>query len=169
MKILETRREHYPAVKLVGKRYTNADRDALGTFGAQWSQWFENDWFSCLSGGGLPAVSDDFVGVMRQSEAGFEYWIGMLKAPDDPVPRGFAAVEIPEGDLGVCLVYGREGPDLFGMEACSACHQAWAERGWIPAPGAWYMERYNCPRYTTPDPAGNVILDTCVWLAEGED
>ena len=28
----------------------------------------------------------------------------------------------------------------------------------------WCFERYNCPRYTTPDENGNVILDYAVSI-----
>lgn len=38
--ILKTQREVLPAAKLIGKRYTDADRDDSGGFGVQWGQWF---------------------------------------------------------------------------------------------------------------------------------
>lgn len=166
MKILETRLETYPDVKLIGKRYTDEDRDPFGSFSAKWDEWFRNDWFSFLKDGGIQGVSDDYVGVMRYTQAGFEYWIGILMAPEDPVPQGFEAVEIPAGNLAVSFVYGKNGPDLYGMEAYQACAAAWAEREWFPKMDAWYMERYNCPRFTQPDDQGNVILDYCAWLHE---
>lgn len=163
MKILDTHIETYPAVKLIGKRYTDSERDAFGSFSTKWDEWFRSGWFSCMKGG-LETVSDDYVGVMRDTAAGFEYWIGVLMAPKDAVPEGFSAVEIPAGDLAVSFVYGQNGPDIYGMEAYEACLTAWTARGWVPAKDAWYMERYNCPRFTQPDEAGNVILDFCVWL-----
>lgn len=162
--ILETRQETYPAVKLIGKRYTDADRDAFGSFGAQWGKWFQNNWFAPLRSGGLEHISEDLIGAMRVTEGGFEYWIGVLKAPADSVPPEYEAVEIPAGRLGVCLLYGKDGsPDLFGMAAHEACIAAWRERGWVP--GGWFLERYHCPRYTVPDERGNVILDYCAYLA----
>lgn len=160
--ILETRREAYPAVKLIGKCYTDRDRDQYGSFGEKWGQWFQNDWFSMLKGG-IPGISEDFLGAMRHTENGFEYWIGKFMAPEDAVPRGFQAVELPAGSLGVCLLYGRDrSADIFGMEAHGACVAAWEARGWKT--GSWFLERYNCPRYTTPDEKGNVILDYCAYL-----
>lgn len=164
--ILETRQETYPAVQLIGRRYTDADRDAFGSFGEKWQDWFRSGRFDALRQcGGIDQVSDDFIGAMRCTEAGFEYWIGVLMAPEDPVPPGFEAVPIPAGNLGVCFLYGRDGSsDLFGMDAHNACVAAWQSQGWTPAPDAWFLERYNCPRYTTPDEQGNVILDYCVYL-----
>ncbi|MDO5399362.1 MAG: GyrI-like domain-containing protein [Eubacteriales bacterium] len=163
MKILETRLETYPNVKLIGKRYTDADRDENGSFAQKWGQWFQNNWFSQLKGG-IQGVSDDFVGLMRYTETGFEYWIGVLMDPRDPVPEGFSSVEVPGGDVAVSFVYGKEGPDIYGMEAYEGSVAAWAEHGWVPDLNAWYMERYNCPRFTQPDDQGNVVLDYCVWL-----
>lgn len=163
MKILETRLETYPAVKLIGKRYSDNDRDADGSYASKWDEWFRNGWFSQLKGG-IETISDDYVGMDRFTSAGFEYWIGILMAPEDPVPQGFETVEIPAGDLAVSLVWGKPGPEIFGMDALMACFAAWTERGWHPAKDAWYLERYNCPRFTQPDAEGNVILDHCVWL-----
>ena len=42
---------------------------------------------------------------------------------------------------------------------------AWEEKGWLPS--GWYFERYNCPRYTSPDKKGNVILDYCACVTPG--
>lgn len=167
VKILECKKETLPAVKLIGKRYTDSDRDENGSFAAQWGQWFENGWFESLQGeGGIEKVSDDFVGAMRFTEAGFEYWIGILMGPEDPVPQGFEAAQIAGGDWGVCYLYGKDGSaDIFGMAAHEACLDAWKAAGWDLAQEVWFLERYNCPRYTTPDENGNVILDYCAKLA----
>ncbi len=165
--ILKTQRESYPQVKLIGKRYSDADRDKFGTFGEKWGEWFQKDWFSPLrSGRGLEGISDNYVGAMRYTQTGVEYWIGVLMAPEDLAPAGYDEVEIPAGDLGVCFLYGKDGsPDLFGMEAFEACMAAIKAQGWETAPQGWFLERYNCPRYTTPDEKGNVILDLCAYLA----
>lgn len=162
--ILETRREACPALKLVGRRYTDADRDAGGSFAAQWGQWFQNNWFAPLQQESIAESQDSYVGAMRIAETGFEYWIGVFMAPEAPVPQGYEAVVIPAGELGVCFLYGRDGsPDLFGMEAHQACVAAWQAQGWTPE--GWFLERYNCPRYTVPDEKGNVILDYCTYLS----
>jgi len=165
VQILETFQEFYPAMKLVGKRYTDADRDANGSFAGQWGSWFQNDWFSALQEGRLEKISDDCIGLMCNAPEGFEYWIGLFLAPDAPVPEGFAAVDIPAMGVGVCLLYGKDGTaDLFGMDAHTACVKAWEGKGWKLT--GCFFERYNCPRYTTPDEKGNVILDYCAFLAK---
>ena len=55
------------------------------------------------------------------------------------------------------LVFSRNlaDPSVSGVAA-------WQERGWTPS--GWFLERYNCPRYTVPDEKGNVILDYCAYL-----
>lgn len=165
--IIDTHLEQYPTVKLVGKRYTNSDRDAFGSYGAKWAQWHENNWFEPLLGGGLKDISDNFVGAMRCTAEGFEYWIGVLLAEDDPVPAQYQSAVIPEGTLAVSFLYGKDGsPDIFGMQAHEACVAQWRDRGWCLQPDGWFFERYNCPRYTTPDEKGNVILDYCAYLAK---
>lgn len=119
--------------------------------------------FAPLVREGVAGFHNSYVGAMRITEAGFEYWIGVFMAPEAPVPQGYEAVEIPAGDLGVCFLYGKDSsPDLFGMDAHKACVAAWQERGWTPS--GWFLERYNCPRYTVPDEKGNVILDYCAYL-----
>lgn len=157
--ILKTFLEACPDVKLVGKRYTDADRDQYGSFGEKWGQWFQNGWFSVVENSGK-AQDDSYVGAMRITENGFEYWIGMLMT-QAAVPEGYASVDIPAGDLAVCYLYGREDTgELYGMH--DACMAVWKEKGWKPS--SWFMERYNCPRFTTPDEKGNVILDYCAYL-----
>lgn len=157
--IQKTFLETIPDVMLVGKRYTDGDRDQYGSFGEKWGQWHTNGWFSRIEKSGKPQ-EESFVGAMRITETGFEYWIGMLMASSE-VPEGFESVEIPGGGLAVCYLYGSEnGGDIYGMH--DACVAAWMEKGWTPA--GWFMERYNCPRFTTPDDKGNVILDYCAWV-----
>lgn len=161
-------REEMPEVKLIGKRYTSADRDQYGTFSAKWEEWFRNNTFEqlrCCEG--IRGISDDFVGAMRMGPSGFEYWIGMLMNVTDTAPEGFDEIVIPAGPLSVCYVYGKdEGGELFSMDVCRACNKAWAEKGWAVENDAWYLERYNCPRFTTPDEKGNVVLDHCAYLSK---
>lgn len=158
--------ELLPDVKLIGRRYTDADRDAAGTFMHKWGEWFTNGYFESLEKcAGIKRVSDDYFGAMRDGAEGFEYWIGMLAEPGSDVPEGFEAADIPGGPLGVCYVYGRaDSAELFGCDVHEACEAAWAAQGWRVPERTWFFERYNCPRFTEPDEAGCVILDYCAKL-----
>lgn len=39
--IIKVYKEHLPAVRFIGKRYTNTDGDKDGGFGYKWEEWFE--------------------------------------------------------------------------------------------------------------------------------
>lgn len=169
MEIVKVYKENMPDVKLIGKRYTNADRDESGTFAGYWQQWFQEGWFDILKQcAGIPGVSGDYLGAMRMTGGGdgFEYWIGAFFAPGAEIPEGFEAVEIPAGDVGVCWLYGNDkSGELYSMEASNLSMAALSEKGWkFSEEGSWFFERYNNPRFTTPDEKGNVILDICAYL-----
>lgn len=167
MKIIDVHSEALPVTKLIGRRYTPEDADEHGSYSQKWMQWFDNHWFDCLRGqGGIEKVSDDFIGLMRKTSGGMEYWIGVLMAPSDPVPEGFESLDLPACDLGVCFVYGDgKSNELFGAEAWKLCAKAYSEHGWLMKDDSVYLERYNCPRFTVPDDQGNVVLDLCMVLA----
>ena len=167
MEIVKVYKESLPAVRLIGKRYTNQDRDESGTFARYWQAWFQDDCPAALTEcDAIPGWSEDFVGAMRiTGEDAFEYWIGGLFAPSATAPDGFAAADIPAGDIGVCWLYGNDqSGELYGTEASDLSMAAWTENGWKYAENGWFFERYNCPRFTAPDEKGNVILDVCAYL-----
>ena len=164
--IIKVFKEHMPELKLIGKRYGDKDRDRYGSYSEKWQEWFQRGYFNDLKQcGGIERISDDYVGMMRLSEDGVEYWIGVLMSPEDTAPEGFESVLVAEGDLGVCYVYGKENSgELFGMDVHNDCMKKFAEQGWKVKPSAWFVERYNCPRYTVADQAGTVILDYCAYI-----
>ncbi len=166
MKIVNVQCEKLPEMKLIGKCYRQSDADEFGSYSGKWDEWFQNNWFDALKGdGGIEKISDDFIGLMRTYEGQQEYWIGILMAPNDPVPAGYESLSLPAGDLGVCFVYGNEDSgELYSAQIWELCLQAYAEQGWSVKEGTVFMERYNCPRFTTPDEQGNVILDICMFL-----
>ncbi len=168
MEIKKVYRESIPKVKLIGKRYTNADRDSAGTFASYWQQAFQEGWFETLQQcAGIPNISEDYIGAMRMTggDGGFEYWIGVLLDPAARVPEGFQAIEIEAGDLGVCWLYGDEkSGELYSMEATDMSMAALSEKGWRFSDKGWFLERYNNPRFTEPDGKGYVILDICAYL-----
>lgn len=159
-------RQKMPAVKLVGKCYREEEKEN-GTFAGKWGEWFEKDWFSPLKlEGGDEAFEDcdAFIGLCRCKEGEpFEYWIGVFLPPDAPVPEGYDSVALDAGDIGVAWVYGKE-PDVYFcccLERLGAEGMEWA----ADAEGVKYcFERYVSPRFTSPDPQGNIILDMCFYV-----
>lgn len=167
MEIVKVYKETLPCVRLAGKRYTNDDQDETGTFACYWQQCFEEGWFDILRQcESIPGVSDDYIGAMRMADGGgFEYWIGAFLAPDAKVPDGFMSVEIPAGEIGVCWLYGNDkSGELYGAEASDLAMAALEGKGWRFSEKGWFFERYNRPRFTSPDEKGNVILDVCAYL-----
>lgn len=170
MKIIKTYREEIPGVVLIGRRYTEADRQG-GSFGQKWGACFGDGTFETLEklGGQEPGTACDgsYFGWMKCC-TDLEYWIGMLFPSGTEVPEGFASMAIPAGAYGICWLYGKEDTgELYGMDAHTRAANAIEQSGLKTKDGILFsFERYNCPRFTTPDEQGNVILDYGIQLAE---
>ena len=164
-------RQSIGAMRFIGKRYTNADRGPSGMFDNRWGEWFENGWFDLLEKQAAMPLKDIYedgdamIGLMREQNGDFEtfeYWIGYFLPAGTAVPEGFQYVDFPACDLGVCWVYGKEH-EIFGLEGM--CGERLAEKG-FEAVTDWCFERYQCPRFTTPDDKGNVIIDICFFVKD---
>jgi predicted transcriptional regulator YdeE len=164
-KILKCFKEHLPSVRLIGKRYLDDDRDQYSSYASKWDEWFSNGWFEAIEKlGPIPENGDAYVGMMRCVDV-FEYWIGMLFPAGMDVPEGYDHVDIPEGDIAVCYIYGRpDNGEIYGQRAHDACMEMISQQGYALQDDPWFFERYNCPRFTTPDEQGKVILDYCVYI-----
>lgn len=101
---------------------------------------------------------------MKEGEP-FEYWIGIFMPESTQVPEKFEYIDFPKSELGVCWVYGKNG-NVYCKE--DKCAEKLGEEGYKIIPdekGAyWFFERYCCPRFTTPDDQGNIILDICHFI-----
>jgi len=164
--IIKTYRQDVKAVRFIGKKYGESDR-AEGSFAAKWGEWFENGWFGVIenaAGGSIASVYEDgdaYIGLMRGGHnEPFEYWIGCFTPEGTGVPEGFACVDFPAGALGVCWIYGKES-EVYFLEG--QCGERLIKDG-FDADSTWCFERYACPRFTTPDETGNIILDICFYL-----
>ncbi len=172
MEIVKTYRQSIPAVRFIGKKYGDGDR-VNGGFGQQWGEWFQNGWFDVLektagseSLKSLYEDGDAYIGLMRWKDGEpFQYWIGMFLPDNTPVPEGYGYVDFPAADLGACWLHGKEG-EIYGKE--HLCAQKLEEAGMkivADEEGAWwFFERYVCPRFTTPDEKGEIILDICHYV-----
>ena len=171
--IVKAFREHVPAARLIGKRYSLAEEGAA----SHWGEWFENGWFLPLEMlGALKESEGAFYGFMvARGEEAREYWIGMLFPAGTQAPEGYESLDLPEGEAGICYLRAHEqDPTLYTMH--EACVRALRQAGMEAPEGVGSaeqpvlcFERYNCPRFTTPDGEGRVILDYGVYLcAKGE-
>ncbi len=165
VKIIKVFREPVPAMRFIGKKYPD--------FGGWWGEWFANGWFEQIENamGGIDSIikiwesGGGYVGLERHADnAPFEYWIGMFTPADTPVPEGFLSVDFPAGSLGTCWIYGKEAE----VHDTSGCRPALLGEGfelWRDSDGVvWSFENCQCPRYTTPDAEGNVIMDYCYYI-----
>jgi len=177
VKITKVYAERLPSVRLIGKRYTDADRDEHGGYGHMWMKWFEEGWFSQLEQ--LPApkgVENGYIGLMGCSGTmnDFEYWIGAFFEAGAQAPAGFEYVDIPEGIVGVCWIKGREdNGEIYGETAHNMCVHKLRDKGFVriredfKGPEKiwnWFFERYNEPRFTEKDEDGEVILDYGIYI-----
>ncbi len=163
--IIKTFRENVPAMRFIGKKYPD--------FGGWWGEWFANGWFDQIEKamGGMGSIlkiwenGGGYVGLERRCEnAPFEYWIGIFTPADTIVPEGFDSVDFPAGSLGTCWIYGKE-KDVHDTSGCLAAVLAQGFALWKDAGnGVWSFENCLCPRFTTPDEHGNVIMDYCYFI-----
>ena len=164
--IIKTYKKEVPAMRFIGKRYTDKDRGAqCNTFGPAWNEWFEKGWFDFLSN----QIPSDFkffceegnasIGLMAAPKGVFEYWIGYFSPSDTSVPDGFQHVDFSNSSVGVCWVQGKENEVFFQEDNCVKE----IEQQGIGKCGDWAFECYT-NRYSKPNENGDVILDVCFFL-----
>ena len=166
--IIKVYKQKVPAMRFIGKNYGNVSYP-------NWDDAWSIDLFGKIekaSGGedkihALYEDSDAYCGLFyRNIETGeYNAWLGMFAPPGTEIPEELNFIDFPEQNLGVCWIYGKipevyglipQCPDIInsaGMEILSD------DNGFI-----CHFERDQCPRLTTPDKKGNIILDYCYVL-----
>ena len=163
--IIKTFKEDIPAMRFIGKKYSG--------FGPMWGEWFANGWFDIIEAamGGTSAITDiwenggGYVGLERHAEGQpFVYCIGMFAPAGTEVPEGFDFIDFPVNVLGTCWIYGKESE----VHDTGSCRGAVESAGYVlwqdDEGGVWSFENCTCPRYTTPDEKGNIIMDYCYFV-----
>ncbi len=160
VKILEMKKESAPAARFIGKKYTG---------GANWEEWWANNWFDRLEETpGLALNDNGYVGAVHIVDGMPEYWIGMFFPSGTQVPEGFEHVDMEPVDYAVFYLCGSmESGEFFSMDTHNMCLRELEAHGLKRKEDDWCFERYNCPRFTTPDESGKVILDYGISV-EGE-
>ena len=153
--------EYCKSIKLIGRKYTN---------GSAWGQWWQNGWFDILekTSSGLSSLNDNgYIGLMRNSTDGFEYWIGMFFDKETETPAGFEILDIPDAAFASFRIYGSEqNGEIYGDIPHRMCIDILKEKNLSTFSDGLRFERYNCPRYTSPDEQGNVILDYLIAIKQ---
>ena len=172
-KIIKAYKQSIPETRFIGIKYGDGDRDEYGSFGEKWGLAHASDLFGKIeSAVGIDKIrvlyedSDAYVGLMRcNADEPFQYWIGMFTPAGSPVPDGMEYVDFVASELGIAWIYGDEGDVFCHDDECVAeltkigCAPKNDESG-----SMWFFERYQCPRYTTPDDDGKIILDSGYFI-----
>ncbi len=158
-------KEEVPAMRFIGKRYHD--------YGG-WGEWFANGWFDTIenSMGGTDQIlavwenGGAYVGLERRKNGELlEYWIGMFTPGNTEVPEGFEQIDLSKSSLGTCWIYGREDEVHGAVGNCwEAVRNAGMEIAADDDGAVMSFENCLCPRFTTPDEKGNVILDYCCFV-----
>ena len=175
MEITKVYSQEIPATRFIGKKYGESDR-VNGNFGSKWGEAFGSGLFDTVenAAGGAEKLGELFedagayIGLMRcKGDEPFEYWIGMFTPADTAVPEGFGYVDFPLSKLGIGWVYGSEATgEVYCHEedVAKKLGEAGMEIINDETGACWCFERYTCPRFTTPDDKGNIILDICFFI-----
>ncbi len=164
--IIKCYKQDIPKTRFIGIKYGDEDR-VNGMFGWHWGQWFETDKFKIIEKKltkefkKLYPDAEAYVGLMRYKEdEPFQYWIGIFLPENSVVPDGYSYVDFDFNSVGICWVKGLE-ENVYCYE--DECYMHLIENGMQVLEdnngACWFFERYGCPRFTTPDKDGKVILD----------
>lgn len=166
LQIVNVYKEELPALRLIGKRYSDLDRGPLGGFGLKWDEWFGKGYATPLEALNVTPLCDGaHVGCMKYQD-GLEYWTGMFFPEGTPAPEGYFYVDIPQGEIGTCWLLGSaNNGELYGEHVHNLCIQKLVEEGCIVGTNPWFFERYTI-KFITPDEEGRIILDYCIYLEE---
>lgn len=165
--VIKVYKQEVPSMKFIGKKYNGEEGYA------HWGDFFANGWFDVIENamGGTENITNiwkdggGYVGLeFRKEGVLLDYWIGMFAPVDTETPEGFESYDFNEGNIGVCWNYGREDEvhDVGDnwKYIIDAGMEFWTdERGAVAQ-----FENGLCPRFTTPDKKGNVILDYCFYV-----
>ncbi len=125
-----------------------------------WDDCLNDCIFSGIDYNKESVYENSLVGFMSDvSGDGFTYTCGVpLTHNASTVPEGYTVKEIHPAKVAVGYVKGKDVADV-----CMQAHQFTVDKikseGYKADMYSWCMELYNDPRFTQPDPDGNVILD----------
>lgn len=133
---------------------------------AIWDEWFSGNKFCFFDNLPEGKTDNSYSGLMLVNERAGKlvYWIGALVSDDVDAPEEFESCQIPSANAYTFYIKGIDDPALYAMEG-ECFGRVPPEELFIDADGCVAsIERYNCPRFTTPDENGEVILDFCVLV-----
>lgn len=155
------RTENLPPRRLIGKRYTNVDRDPSGSFAPKWKLWMQNRCCEPLFLLKLEGDAGEILGFMRSTDGNFEYWIGRNCRTDAAVPPGYEYLDLPAAKIAVVFLRGAvNDPSIFGMH--EECLKYLTQKEFTLTRPPFFAERYVTNRFCHPDTDGLITLDYLV-------
>ena len=163
VEIIRTYKQEIPTLRFIGKK------------GFNWNALWKNGWFDLLEKNIDEKFKSEYenwnayLGFMKVDKYGsFDYWIGMLLPENTFVPEGFDHYDFSRGTLGICWTFGKVNDVIKFHGHNFGCKKILEEQGhkihYNTDTTYWYFERDQCPRFTTPDEKGNVIVDICYFI-----
>jgi len=163
--IIKLYTEEMPSTRFIGKKYNIEDQHE-GSFSNIWDSWFTNGWFEQIENQSKHSLSewfqegDAYIGLERMKDnEPFEYYIGIFMPSDTIVPEGFISIDFQSSLLGIAWIQGTMENIFIWEEVRTRL----INEGYVPKEDKegvlWSFERYVCPRFTTPDSEGKIILD----------
>lgn len=161
--------KHMPAIRVIGKGIRMNMDMKENPIPALWEECFAKGAFKALEGMHGQIVEKDYVGLIcdwsKETKA-YTYICGMIMNSGCPVPEGFTYRDFPASAVAIGWVQGPEKDNYKDAHVLTLYELE--RRGFKTNDGAgWWMELYNCPRFTQPQPNGEVILDYYIPCLEG--
>lgn len=153
-----------PSLLVVGKeiRYSmEALMQGDNRLGKLWDTCFAENIFAALEAQPDYVYDSSYVGAMTDWDRGdgdFSYICGMLMREGAQVPQGYRSCKLVATRVAVGWIRGTDTADVCA-NAHAQTENALKEKGYDCTGMRWSMEVYNCPRFTTPDENGRIILD----------
>lgn len=162
-KIIKCEIKELPKLFVVGKELliNMQEHKTNNRMGGFWQDCFADGTLSTLEEQADFVFEDAYVGFMAdwdKVDGNFVYVVGMLLKEGFILPEGFVARELPSQSVAIGWIQGKDTADV-----CAPAHEltekALTEQGYTSQGMAWCMEYYGCPRFTTPNENGEIILD----------
>lgn len=155
-----------PPCRVIGRELTLSMEEMAkaNPVPAFWGKCFEENAFAPLEALGDALYNDalvdaagaylDWMGDV-EPDGRFRCLVGMLAKPGAEPPEGYAFKDLPAGTLALGQIKGPEN-EIYSQSE-SLVMPLIKKAGKKPA--GYMMEVYVCPRFTTPDENGCVVLD----------
>lgn len=166
--IIKVYKQPLPAMRFIGKNYGTGNHPDWGdAFNCNIFGKIEDASGSEEKSHSLYEDADAYIGLyyLNSQMNGYDGWVGMFAFPGTEVPEGLQYIDFPEQNIGVCWIYGKRNEVYNYISQCpDALKSAGIEIKLVQNLYLGHFERDLCPRFTTPDEKGNIILDYCYFI-----